>query len=70
VDGGRAPAARKGCHFEWAGLLAEAVQLGHLAIRCGKPLEWDAAKGKFTHDPEANRFVEEPYHNGWSLDKV
>jgi hypothetical protein len=66
VQGGEAA----GCHFEWAGLLAEAVQLGNIAIRRGKRLDWNAAQRLFPNDPEANRFLEEPYHNGWSLDKV
>ena len=63
VQGGE----KAGCHFEWAGLLAEAVQLGNIAIRRGKRLEWDFARRQFTNDPEANKLVEEPYHNGWSL---
>ncbi len=59
---------KAGCHFDWAGPLAEAVQLGNIAIRRGKRLEWDSAGRKFTNDVEANALVEEPYRNGWSLD--
>jgi predicted dehydrogenase len=64
VQGGE----RAGCHFEWASLLAEAVQLGNITLRRGKRLEWDASK--FLNDQEANRYVQEPYHNGWSLEKT
>jgi len=57
-----------GCHFGWAGVLTEAVLLGNIAIRVGKRLEWDAEKVRFTNHDSANRYVEEAYHNGWSLE--
>jgi hypothetical protein len=57
-----------GCNFNWAGPLTETVLLGNLAIRAGKPIEWDAAKGEVTNLAAANRFVREPYENGWTLD--
>jgi predicted dehydrogenase len=56
-----------GCHFEWAGLLSEFVALGNLAIRAGKPLDWDAEKMQVTNVPEANKYVQEPYREGWTL---
>ena len=56
-----------GCPFDWAGLLTEFVLLGNIAIRVGKPLEWDAATLRITNDEGANQFVKEPYHNGWTL---
>jgi predicted dehydrogenase len=56
-----------GCHFEWAGLLTEFVLLGNIAIRTGKRLEWDAANMRITNDQDANKYVAEPYQNGWSL---
>ncbi len=59
-----------GCHFDWAVPLTEAVLLGNIAIRVGKPLEWDAARMKFPNLDSANRFLQEPYHNGWSLETV
>ena len=59
-----------GCNFEWAGPLTEMVLLGNIAIRTGKRLEWDAAQGKSTNSPEANALLQEPYHNGWSLEAV
>jgi hypothetical protein len=57
-----------GCDFPWAGLLTEFVLLGNIAIRVGKPLEWDAAQMRITNDNDANQYVKEPYHNGWSLE--
>ena len=62
------PAA--GCNFDWAGPLTEAVLLGNAALRAQKPLEWDAGQMKFTNDSGSNRFLQEAYQNGWSLDAV
>ena len=56
-----------GCHFEWAGILTDAVLLGNIAIRTGKHLEWSAEKTRFTNHEPANQYVNEKYHNGWSL---
>ena len=56
-----------GCHFEWAAYLTEFVLLGNIAIRVGKPLEWDAEKAQFTNAPEANQYVKEKYREGWTL---
>jgi hypothetical protein len=58
---------KAGCHFEWAGLTTELVLLGNIAIRTGKTLQWDAANMKFTNDEAANKYVQEPYRDGWSL---
>jgi hypothetical protein len=35
--------------------------------RRSKKLSWDAPNMKFTNDDEANRYVKEPYRNGWRL---
>lgn len=56
-----------GCHFDWAGIITEAVLLGNIAIRRGKKLNWDAENMKFTNDSDANKYVKEPYRSGWSL---
>jgi predicted dehydrogenase len=55
------------CNFDIGGLLAEAVQLGNIAVRRGKKLTWDAANARFTNDEEANKYIHEPYRDGWSL---
>ncbi|HRZ34821.1 MAG TPA: Gfo/Idh/MocA family oxidoreductase [Candidatus Paceibacterota bacterium] len=59
-----------GCNFKWAEPLTEIVLLGNIAIRTGKLLEWDAARGSFTNSPEANRQLHDDYQNGWSLEAV
>jgi len=46
------------------------VLLGNIAVRTGKLLEWDAAKGQFSNSPDANRQLHADYQNGWSLDAV
>lgn len=57
-----------GCNFNWAEALTEIVLLGNIAIRIGKPIEWDAGQGTFADAPEANRLLDADYQNGWSLD--
>ncbi len=57
-----------GCNFEWAGPLTDFVLLGNIAIRTRKMLHWDASSRAFTDAPEANKYLQEPYRDGWSLD--
>lgn len=57
------------CNFTWARLLTNAVLLGNIAIRTGKRLEWDPNQRRITNAAAANRYIHEPYHNGWSLDE-
>jgi len=47
--------------------LAEVVLLGNIAIRANRKLEWDPEKMCFPNCPEADRFVNPPYREGWSL---
>jgi hypothetical protein len=56
------------CGFSWAGPLTEIMLLGNIAIRTGKRLEWDGPNMRITNDRDANKYVKEAYHNGWSLD--
>jgi hypothetical protein len=44
-----------------SGDLTELVLLGNIAIRTGKPIEWNAAQGLITNIPEANRFLDKNY---------
>ena len=50
-----------------SGPLTEVVLLGNLAVRTGKPIEWDAARMRATNAPEANALLDEPYRAGWKL---
>lgn len=47
--------------------LTEMVLLGNLAVRTREVIEWDTKEGRATHVEAANRFIEEPYRDGWSL---
>jgi predicted dehydrogenase len=57
-----------------AGLLAQVVLLGNIALRSalkekliGTKLLWDGAAFRFTNIPEANAFLTKEYRAGWSL---
>jgi len=55
------------CNFDYSGALTEAVLLGNVSYRCGKPLHWDAKKLKATNAPEADKFIRHQYRDGWTL---
>jgi predicted dehydrogenase len=55
-------------NFDYAGILAETVLLGNVAIRAeGKKLEWDGPECRVTNDSAANAFIRTEYRNGWTL---
>jgi hypothetical protein len=54
-------------NFDYAGPLTEAVLLGNVALRTGKPIEWDAEKLQVRNRPEAARFVRREYRSGWTI---
>jgi len=55
-------------NFDYSGPFTEFVVMGNLAFRrLGKKLEWDGENMKFTNDDEANKYVNMPYREGWSL---
>jgi len=56
-----------GSHFAYAGNLTEAVHLGNLAYRVGKPITWDAENLKAIDCPEAEPIIKREYRNGWVL---
>jgi predicted dehydrogenase len=49
-----------------AGLLTEVCLLGNVAVRAGKPLEWDGAAMRITNHEQANRYLHREYRPGWS----
>ncbi len=58
-----------GANFpDHAGLLTEVCMLGNVALRAGKPIEWDGAAGRVTNDEAANQLLRREYRNGWGLD--
>jgi predicted dehydrogenase len=54
--------------FENTGPMSEAIILGTVAIRVpGTVLEWDAARGRITNNPEAERLLRRTYRKGWEV---
>ncbi len=60
---GRAPMS----NFDHSATFVEAMLLGNLAIRCGKPIHWDAANMRATDLPQANQYIRREYRKGWTL---
>jgi predicted dehydrogenase len=60
---------RPNCDIEIAANTAVVCQLGNIAYRSGRKLDWDAAKGRFA-DKTANEYLAAQYHNGWKVPKV
>jgi len=56
-------------NFDFAGNLAEAALVGNVAIRAGKPIEWDGRKMKPTNcsDPAVLQVIRREYRKGWTL---
>jgi predicted dehydrogenase len=54
-------------NFDYAGMLAEMVLLGNVAVRAGKKLEFDGPNLKFTNDDSANKLLRRTYRKGWEL---
>ena len=52
-------------NFDYAGKLTEIVLLGCLALRLGKPVEWDAENMKAANAPEAEALVKREPRQGW-----
>ena len=57
-----------------AGLLAQVVLMGNIALRPAlkekmltTKLFWDANKFEFTNMPEANQYLTKEYRQGWAI---
>jgi len=55
------------CSFDYSGPLTEAILLGMVAFRAGKPITWDAANMKCVGNPDADKFIRRDYRAGWEL---
>ncbi len=55
------------CNFDYSGALTETVLLGNVAYRSGRKLQWDAGNLEITNAPEAMKFINPPYREGWAL---
>jgi len=56
-----------GSNFDFAGLVTEVVLLGNIALRTGKKVQWDAKEMKVANIPEANKYIQRQYRQGWIL---
>lgn len=54
-------------NFDYAGGLTELVLLGTIAMRAGKPIEWDPVNMKIPNAPEADVFIKGSYREGWAV---
>jgi predicted dehydrogenase len=54
------------CNFDYAGALTEAVLLGNVSYRLGKPLTWNAKELK-ANEADADKFLRKEYRKPWSL---
>jgi predicted dehydrogenase len=59
--------ARTTCHFGYSGPLTEAVLLGTVSYRLGKPLTWDAKALRAVNEPDAERLLHKEYRKPYTL---
>jgi hypothetical protein len=53
--------------FLHAGPITDAVNLGTIALRAGKRVEFDAKAMRITNDGGANKYLVREYRPGWEL---
>ncbi|MGF1638789.1 MAG: Gfo/Idh/MocA family protein [Cyclobacteriaceae bacterium] len=58
------------CHVDTGSLAAINAHLGNIALKTGRKLYWDAAKGNFGNDAEANKMLVPDYRSPWKLPVV
>lgn len=65
---GEKPWNHPGSNFTYAAPMTEAILLGNIALRVGKPgekLVYDAAAMKITNNDQANQYLTKKYRKGW-----
>ena len=55
------------CGLETGAVAAINAHMGNVAFKTGRKVYWDATKGEFKNDPEANALIKAHYQNGWKL---
>jgi predicted dehydrogenase len=55
------------CNFDYAGRLAETVQLGNAAYRSGGKILWDPARLQAANNPDAAQYIHHHYRAGWRI---
>jgi predicted dehydrogenase len=59
--------SQPGANFEYSAKLTEVVLLGNLALRLGRPVQWDSRNLKVTGVPEADALIKRDYRKGWEF---
>ena len=54
-------------NFNVSAPFVEWMLLGVIALRVEGKLEWDAAKGRFSNNPDANKYLKPALRKGWSI---
>jgi hypothetical protein len=54
-------------NFNVAAPFVEWMLLGVIAVRVEGKLEWDAAKGRFSNNADANKYLKPTFRKGWTL---
>ncbi|WP_247236234.1 Gfo/Idh/MocA family protein [Telluribacter sp. SYSU D00476] len=55
------------CGIETGSIAAINAHMGNIAFKTGRKIYWDATKGQFKNDTEANALIKANYRNGWKL---
>lgn len=55
------------CGIETGAIAAINAHMGNVAYKTGRKVYWDADKGEFKNDAEANALIKAHYNNGWKL---
>ncbi len=58
------------CPIQAGAHVATVAQMGNIAYRTGKKLEWDSAKQQFTDNDVNKKYMMKEYHNGYKLPKI
>lgn len=58
------------CSIQAGAHVATVSQMGNIAYRSGKKLEWDVAKENFTDKGINKEYLSKEYHNGYRLPKI
>lgn len=58
------------CSIQEASHIAMLSQMGNIAFRSGKKLDWDQQRGRFTDEKINRSYLAAPYHNGYKLPKI
>ena len=58
------------CSIQAGAHVATVCQMGNIAFRSGKKLEWDAIKNQFTNNDINKQYFAKEYHNGYKFPKV